>query len=215
MNIVVFGANGPTGLEVCRQALTANHHVTAAVRRPADFPLQDRALTVVEAHVMDAASLAPVTGDADAALSALGTAYSRHEIRLYSVGTKAIVDGMRASNHCRRLVVVSAGLTAPNPPKVRGFLQDDILLPFLRNVIGRTLYEDMLHMEDFLVACDDIAWTIMRPGRLVNGSGVSQYQVAEDFPIGNVTTRTDLAAAMLAELGPNGHVHQKIAPTTH
>jgi NADPH-dependent 2,4-dienoyl-CoA reductase/sulfur reductase-like enzyme len=65
MNIVVFGANGPTGLELCRQALAAGHHVTAAVRRPDDFPLRDNALNVVLAHVMDGSSLAPVIGNAD------------------------------------------------------------------------------------------------------------------------------------------------------
>ena len=133
-------------------------------------------------------SLAPLIGDAEAVLSALGVAYSRHEIRLYSVATQAIVEAMRASADCRRLVVVSAGLAPRDIPKVRGFLQDNLALPFLRNVVGRTLYEDMLRMEDFLATCDDIEWTIMRPGRL--------------------------AAAMLAELGPNGHIHKKIAPTT-
>jgi len=214
MNIVVFGANGPTGLEVCRQALAAGDRVTAAVRRPDELLLRDNALTVVQAQVMGGVSLAPVIGEADAVLSALGTAYARHEIRLYSVGTRAIVDAMHASQHCRRLVVVSAGLAAPQLPKVRGFVQDNILLPFLRNVVGRTLYEDMLRMEDFLATCDDIVWTIMRPSRLINGSGVSKYRLAEDFPAGNFTTRPDLAAAMLAELGPNGHVHQKMAPTT-
>jgi hypothetical protein len=111
---------------------------------------------------------------------------------------------------------VSAGLAAfnTNTPKVRGILQDYIMLPFLRNVIGRTMYEDMLRMEDFLATCDDIAWTIIRPGRLISGQGVSEYRLAEDFPMGNVTTRPDLAASMLAELGPNGHVHKKVAPTT-
>lgn len=213
MKLVIFGANGPTGLELCRQALAAGHRVTAAVRRPDEFPLQDNALSVVRAHVMDGSSLPPVIGDADAVLSTLGTAYSRHEIRVYSVGTKAIVDAMRAGDHCRRLVVVSAGLAAP-PPKVRGFFQDRIMLPFLRNIVGRTLYEDMLRMEDFLATCDDIAWTIIRPGRLINGAGVSEYRLVEDFPVGNVTTRPDLAAAMLAELGPYGHVHQKVSPTT-
>jgi putative NADH-flavin reductase len=214
MKLVIFGANGPTGLELCRQALAAGHRVTAAVRRPNDFPLRNNALTVVQAHIMDGSSLTPVIGEAEAVLSSLGAGYSRHEIRVYSVGTKAIVDAMRASDHCRRLVVVSAGLAVPNPPKVRGFLQDNIMLPFLRNVIGRTLYEDMLRMEDFLATCDDIAWTIIRPGRLINGAGVSEYCLVENFPVGNVTTRPDLAAAMLAELGPNGHVHQKVAPTT-
>ena len=88
------------------------------------------------------------------------------------------------------------------------------MLPFLHNVAGRTLYEDMVRMEDFLATCNDIAWTIMRPGRLINGAGVSKYRLDEDFPVGNVTTRSDLAAAMLAELNSNGHVHQKVAPTT-
>jgi putative NADH-flavin reductase len=216
MNLVVFGANGPTGLELCRQALTAGHHVTAAVRRPGEFPLQDNALSIVGANVMDGSSLAPVIGNADAVLSTLGAPYSRHEIHLYSVATKAIVEAMRASDYCRRLIVVSAGLAAlnANTPKVRGFFQDNIALPILRNVVGRTLYEDMLRMEDFLATCDDIAWTIIRSGRLIRGQGVSDYRLTEDFPAGNVTTRPDLAAAMLAELGPNRHVHKKVAPTT-
>jgi putative NADH-flavin reductase len=214
MKLVVFGANGPTGLEVCRQALAAGHRVTAALRRPDEFPLRDEALTVVQAQVMGRASLAPVIADAEAVLSTLGAAYARHEIRIYSVSIKAIVESMRASQHCRRLVVVSAGLAAPRLPQTRGFIPDKIVLPFLRNVVGRTLYEDMLRMEDFLAGCDDIEWTIMRPGRLVNGAGVTKYQLAVDFPEGNITTRPDLAAAMLAELGPNSHVHQKMAPTT-
>jgi len=165
---------------------------------------------------MDGSPLDSLIGDADAVLSTLGAPYSRHEIRLYTVATKAIVEAMRASDHCRRLVVVSAGLAAftPNTSKVRGFFQDNIMLPFLRNVIGKTLYEDMLRMEDFLATCDDIAWTIIRPGRLVNGKGISKYQLAEGFPVGNLTTRPDLAAAMLAELGPNVHIHKKVAPTT-
>lgn len=216
MNIVVFGANGPTGLELCRQAIAEGHRITAAVRRPDEFPIRNNALHVVKANVMDGSSLSPVIENADAVLSALGAAYSRHEIHIYSVATKAMVEAMRASDRCRRLVVVSAGLAAlsSNTPKVRGFIQDNIALPFLRNVIGRTLYEDMLRMEDFLETCDDIEWTIIRPGRLINGTGVSAYRLVEDFPVGNVTTRPDLAAAMLAELGPNGHIHKKIAPTT-
>ncbi len=214
MNIVVFGANGPTGLEVCRQALIAGHTIRAAVRRTDEFPLKDKALNVVKANVMDGSALAPVIGNSEAVLSTLGAPYSRHEIRLYSIATKAIVEGMRAGDHCRRLVVVSAGLAGRNLPKVRGFFQDNIALPILRKVVGRTLYEDMLRMEDYLATCNDIAWTIIRPGRLINGKGVSEYRLAEEFPAGNVTTRPDLAAALLAELGPNGHVHKKIAPTT-
>src|SRR5262249_47497331 len=113
MDLVIFGANGPTGLELCRQAHAAGHRVTAAVRRPEAFPLQNDALMVVQANVMDGSSLTPVVGDADAVLSSLATGYGWHEMQVYSVGTKAIVDAMRASDHHRRLVVVSAGLVVP------------------------------------------------------------------------------------------------------
>jgi putative NADH-flavin reductase len=214
MKIVVFGASGPTGLELCRQALAAGHQVVAAVRRPSDFQLRNDALTIVQADVTDGSPLNPAINGSDAVLSVLGAAYSRHVINVYSVGTKAIVAAMRASDHCRRLVVVSSGMTMHPLPKVRGFFMDEVMVPFLRNVIGRTLYADMARMEDYLATCDDIEWTIMRPGRLVNGDGVTKYQLADDFPVGNVTSRPDLAAAMLAELGPNPHVHKKMSPTT-
>jgi hypothetical protein len=88
------------------------------------------------------------------------------------------------------------------------------MLPFLRNVVSRALYEDIVRMENLLATCNDITWTIIRPGRLINGTGVSEYRLDEDFPVGNVPSRPDLAAAMLAEFGPNGHMHQKVAPTT-
>jgi hypothetical protein len=109
MKLVDFGANGPTGLEVCRQALATGHRVTAVVRRPDDFLLRDKALTVAQAQVMGGLSLAPVIGDADAVLSTLGTAYSRHEIRLYSsfgrLVQSPIEHGLQIGQPCQRTVV--------------------------------------------------------------------------------------------------------------
>src|SRR5262249_30353891 len=211
---IIFGASGLTGLELCRQALAVGHRVIAGVRHPDTFPLHADALRVVHADVLDGSSLAPLIDDVDAALSTLGASFSRRDTQVYSAGTKAIVAAIRASDHTCRLVVVSAGLTPPHPPKGHGFVQDRVVSPLLRNVIGRTVYEDMLRMEDYLATCDDIAWTIMRPARLINGRGISMYRLKADFPVGNVTSRADLAAAMLGELGPHGPLRQKVAPTT-
>lgn len=81
---------------------------------------------------------------------------------------------------------------------------------------GRTLYADMRHMEEYLRACDDIDWTVMRPGRLTNDPGPTAYRLDLDFPPPGrrLTSRIDLASAMLAELGPGGHAHQAVYPTT-
>jgi nucleoside-diphosphate-sugar epimerase len=211
MRIAVFGANGPTGQIVCQQALAADMQVLAVTRRPGAFPVSDPRLEACHAEVTGNDDLIPIVTGCDAVLSVLGASYGRHEITIYSVGTRRIVEAMRATS-CRRLIVVSSGLTYP-PPCV-GWFFDHVMHPILRNVVGRTLYADMRRMEEYLKGCDDIDWTVMRPGRLVDAASVSSYRLDRDFPTQMVTTRADLAAAMLAEIGHREHLHQAWAPTT-
>lgn len=210
--IAVFGASGATGLALCEQALAAGHCVIAAVRRPQDFPIRHERLTARKADVSDSAGLADLIAGTNAVCSTLGAPYSRKEITVYSQGALHIVAAMRETG-VRRLVVVSAGLTF-KPPKVYGPVMDWIVIPLLRGRFGKTLYEDMRRMESLLETCDDIDWTIMRPARLEDREGVTDYTNDGDFPLRNFTARSALAAAMCAELGPDGHIHQRVSPTT-
>ncbi|MEO0643372.1 MAG: NAD(P)H-binding protein [Pseudomonadota bacterium] len=210
--IAVFGASGATGLTLCEQALAAGHCVIAAVRRPQDFPIRHERLTARKADVSDSAGLADLIAGTNAVCSTLGAPYSRKEITVYSQGALHIVAAMRETG-VRRLVVVSAGLTF-KPPKVYGPVMDWIVIPLLRGRFGKTLYEDMRRMESLLETCDDIDWTIMRPARLEDREGVTDYTNDGDFPLRNFTARSALAAAMCAELGPDGHIHQRVSPTT-
>jgi putative NADH-flavin reductase len=211
MKIAVFGANGPTGQLVCLQALAAETQVRAVTRRPGAFPLRYPRLEACRADVTGTDDLVPIVTGCDAVLSALGASYGRREITVYSVGTRRIVEAMLATS-CRRLIVVSSGLTYP-PPHM-GWFFDRVLHPILRDVVGRTLYADMRRMEEYLQGCKDIDWTVMLPGRLVDAVAVSTYRLDRDFPTQMVTTRADLAAAMLSEIGHREHVHQAWAPTT-
>lgn len=81
-------------------------------------------------------------------------------------------------------------------------------------MFGRTLYADMRRMEDLVRASRGIDWTIMRPGRLVDADAVSAYRLDPEKPTQGVTTRPDLAAAMVAELASDAHVHRIVAPTS-
>lgn len=214
MQITVFGATGPTGLWVCRLALAAGHRVRAVSRRPDPGPLPaDENLTVVSADALSVEGVAEAVAGTDAVLSTLGAPYQRHEVSIYSRGTRAIVEAQRAGGRGRRLVVVSSGLTYP-PPRVNP-VADHVIFPLLRNVVGRTLYADMRRMEEFLRdECDDIAWTVLRPGRLIDGDAPTAYRLDPDEPAQGRTTRPDLAAAMVAELGEDAHVHRAMAPTS-
>jgi len=213
MDVVVFGAAGSTGQLICRDALAAGHRVRAVSRRsdPLALPSSEQ-LVQVRADAVSGEGVAAALEGVDAVLSVLGSSYRRGEVTVYSAGVRAIVQGMRTGARGRRVVVVSSGLTYPPPPM--NWFADNLLFPFLRRVVGRTLYADMRRMEEYLRSCDDIEWTIMRPGRLFDRDRASAYRLDDNHPSQGYTSRADLAAAMLAELGPAAHLHAAVAPTT-
>ncbi len=212
MKIVVFGANGATGRILVEDALARSHSGRAATRHPDEFPLHHERLDVVRADVADGSSLTTTIAGCDAVASVLGASYSRKPITVYSRGTRAIVSAMREVG-CSRLVVVSSGLTYPPGPG-HGFFFDKIAHPLLHNVIGRTLYADMRAMEEFLHTHPDIQWTVVRPGRLVDGELNRPYLKEPRTPSRRYTTRRDLATAILDDLESGTDVHEAVAVTS-
>jgi putative NADH-flavin reductase len=212
MKVTVFGAAGPTGQWICRLAVAAGHQVTAVSRRPDPLPTSERLSTTV-ADAMTGAGVDHAVTGADAVLSALGAPYGRRPINIYSRGTEMIVDAMRKHSAGNRLVVVSSGLTYP-PPHIN-ILANLVIFPILRNVVGRTLYRDMRRMEEQLQKDKDIAWTIMRPGRLIDSPKVSDYHLDVEHPSFAFTSRADLAAAMLDELDRADNIHMSVGPSTN
>lgn len=89
MNIVVFGANGPTGQHVAKQALAEGHAVTAVTRHPRMFPLRHERLTVQYGDVFDPAAVEQAVAGQDAVLSSLGVPFSRKPIAVSSVSVRA------------------------------------------------------------------------------------------------------------------------------
>src|SRR5215472_8221830 len=53
MNLAVFGASGPTGQLVTKQALASGHRVTAVTRHPETFGLRHEHLQVLCGDVFD------------------------------------------------------------------------------------------------------------------------------------------------------------------
>jgi nucleoside-diphosphate-sugar epimerase len=212
VKIVVFGANGPTGQILVEDALARDHAVRAITRHPAEFPLRHAGLDVLHADVTDGSPLTGAIAGCDAVASVLGASYSRKPITVYSRGTRAIVSAMQEVG-CRRLIVVSSGLTYPPGPG-HGFFFDRIAHPLLRDVIGRTLYADMRAMEEYLRTVPDIDWTVMRPGRLVDGDVKRPYLKEPETPSRRYTTRRDLAKAILDDLDSGADVYKAVAVTS-
>jgi putative NADH-flavin reductase len=213
MKIAAFGANGQTGRILVEDALERGHLVNAVTRHPDEFPLHHDRLEVVRADVTDGASLVKAVGGCDAVASTLGAAsYSFKPISVYSQGTRAIVSAMDEAR-CKRIAVVSSGLTYPPGPGF-GFLFDKVIHPLLHNVLGRTLYADMRAMEEFLRTRPDLEWIVMRPGRLVDGDTGRPYKKEPETPSRRFTTRRDLAKAILDDLESGVDIHHAVAVTS-
>ena len=213
MRIVVFGANGPTGRLLVSQALAAGHEVTAATRRPDAFPQQHPNLTVALADVLDESAVDAVVDGANAILSTLGTPFGRHPVTVYSVGMRNILAAMDRHG-VRRLAVVSSSATEPRPYADAGFFFNRVLQPFVVNIMGKTVYQDMRRMEE-LVRTSRVDWTIVRPSGLFDAKVVSRYDLAEDHIGGRFTARADLAAAMLAQVDDDRYVRKIVAVATY
>jgi putative NADH-flavin reductase len=212
MSIVVFGANGPTGRLLVAHALAAGHQVIAVTRRPDKFPQQHPNLTVARADVLDASAVEGVVSGADAILSTLGAPYGRKQVAVYSVGVRNILTAMER-HQVRRLVVVSSSATDPKPYADAGFFFNRVVQPFVVNVLGKTVYEDMRRMEE-LIRNSEVDWTIVRPSGLFDADFVSDYELAENHIAGRFTARSDLAAAMLAQIDDERYVRKILAIAT-
>jgi putative NADH-flavin reductase len=212
MRITLFGANGGTGRLLTGQALDAGHTVVAVTRRPAEFPLVHPRLVVAEADAYDQVAVASAIAGADAVLSSLGVPYTRKQITIYSDGIASIVAGMQRHD-VQRVVAVSSAATELRRHAEGGFLLNNVLQPLVTATIGRTTYEDMRRMEAY-VRATNLDWTVMRPSGLFDADEVSAYRLDEDHADGVFTSRADLAASMLAQLGTTQWVRRTVAVTT-
>lgn len=212
MELVVFGANGPTGRLLTNQALAAGHAVTAVTRHPQTFPLQHVRLQVLHGDVFDREAVGQAVAGQDAVLSTLGVPFSRKPITLYSHGTANIVQAMQQAG-VRRLVCVSSSATVRHPDPEGGFVFEKLVQPFFIRVVGRTLYADMQRMET-LVMNSRLDWTIVRPSGLFATPAVTPYHMAEGHIHGRFTSRADLAACMLQQLSTDQYLNKAVAVAT-
>ena len=215
MNLVVFGANGPTGQLLVKQALAGGHAVTAVTRHPETFSLRHQMLKVQRGDVFDPASVERTVAGQDAVLSTLGVPYGRKPITVYSEGVAHIVEAMQTTG-VRSLVCVSSSATDPTVRFMDtggGFFFERILKPLITLTIGRTMYADMRRMET-LVMDSGLDWTIVRPSGLFDTPAVTDYQVAEGHVRGRFTARVDLADCLLRQLTSQQYLHKVVAVAT-
>lgn len=166
---IVLGAGGRTGRLILDSALRAGHHAAAVVRSPERAGLEPRnGLHILAADATDADSLRRVLQPHDIIVSAIGPS-GRQSSGLYASVATAVVAATDAPSTHRFIGITSSGVRSddPNHPWwYRAFM-----VPFMRPTYG-----DMRQMES-IIATSTIAWTLVRPGRLLDEPASGDYRV--------------------------------------
>lgn len=204
MRITVFGATGGLGRVVVAQVLAAGHEVVASARRPDALDLTATGLTFVAADVLDPDRVRAALHGSDAVINVIGVKPGVSPGRLYSDGTRAILDAMTTA-HVRRLLCVSTWLVRESRRRAAPAVR--VLVPLLQP----ELYLDR-ERQEALVRESPLDWTIVRPSRLTNGRRTGRYRVGIELPLHATShiSRADVADFLVARLAGDAYVRRAV-----
>ena len=193
MKIAIFGANGATGRQAVKQAVSRGYAVRAIELRWPDGADLPPGVETATANVMED-DLAPVIEGCDAILSCVGLAFTARTALdpppLYTESARRYLSAMETTG-TERLVVISAS-----------FVETLDRGPLMFRLAARTalepIFSQMGEMERILRR-STVRWTAVRPGWLMAGDLTNDYAITSDV-IAPDTIRTrhaDLAHFML------------------
>lgn len=200
MRIVVAGGHGQIALRLERLLSEAGHEAVGIVRNPDH--VGDVEATGAEALVLDLEragvdDVVPALDGADAVVFAAGAGPGSGVPRKDTVDRGASVlmaDAAEQAGVDRFVQVSSIGAGAPPRPGT-----DETFAAYLQ---AKTAAEEDLRRRD-------LAWTVLRPGRLTNAPGTGRVHLAPSAPRGDIS-RDDVAAVIAALLTDNRAVHQTL-----
>jgi putative NADH-flavin reductase len=213
MRVTVIGASGGIGREFVRQAVAADHEVTAVIRDSArsDAAVREwervpvggpgRLQVAVVDSLSPGALVAAVSGR-DAVVSALGPRGRSGDQTVNSRGVRAAVMAMQEAVVTRIVAVSAAPLFAD------GSLVFRTVLRRVAWALFGAHYADLERMERVLRE-SGLDWTTVRPERLTDRTGTGRPALTVDRPAPGLSVpRADVATAilhLLADPGAVGH----------
>jgi len=194
MQLAIFGATGPTGQQLLKQALEQEHSVVVLARTPEKLRIQHSSLRIVKGNVLDMAAVEEAISGSDAVLSCLGRRNPFRGKGDVWKGTHNIVVAMKKLA-VRRLVVESAYAAGSS----HEFASLGMKL-VTSTLLGWAYHEKALLEPD--VMSSGLDWVIVRPPALRDGPKTGAYRAGERLRLSvrNWINRADVADFMLKQV---------------
>jgi putative NADH-flavin reductase len=203
MNIAIFGASGATGTLLAQRCLAGGHNVSALLRAPEKFPLQDQ-VRVIHGSPFDITSVRQTIEGADAVLSALGAKSLRKEDVLERAVPQIIAamqETLSQAKPVRRIIVLGSAGALPSsldkqPAWRRWIVQNVVYNTFLKWPVASQIsqWNDLSH--------SNLDWTMVMPPMLSNAPARGAYRIDGEAlpPNGNRISRADVADFMMQQI---------------
>jgi putative NADH-flavin reductase len=191
MNILIFGSSGRTGKYLITEGLEKGHRITAFVRDIAGLTLQDNNLVGFQGNILNPNNIQEAMIGQNVVIIVLGNKTSKALFKkstVISVGVANIISGMKSTNVKRLLFVSSFGLNEAIWLPEKLFIRI-----FLKNIFSE------IPRQEGLVRQSGLAWTIVRPSRLVDSKRSGKYKIGDTLPTGlfSKISRADVADFLL------------------
>lgn len=205
MKIIVFGASGKTGLEVCKLAVKKGHDVIGFDIYKNEQLVGLNNFKFIKGSVLNADEVEQAMSGADAVVSELGVKIGS-KLPLLSKGNKNIISAMH-KHKIQRLITQSAF----------GALESYKKLPFYYKIIHKLLLGPMSQDKNIMeleLQHSNIDYTIIRPVRLTNGPAKGKFRTGDTnlrLGLNPRVSRKDVALFIMDELENKDYI--KIAVT--
>ena len=199
MKITVLGANGKTGVELVKKAITAGHEVVGLVQTQKESKFKNYTQCTGDATNID--DVVKASTGSDVILSVLGTISNKTSLQTDAV--KAVI-GAGKKTGVKRFIVESAYTVEPERTKP--------VLRFVTQHMMRGMIADKSKSEK-LLRDSDLDWTIVRPVTLNNSGSIAEVRVMpldENVGFKHKISRSSVASWMLVEVENNNHVKKSV-----
>ena len=213
-SIAVFGATGPTGVEIVKAALQKSHKVTAFVRNPSKLEqlLPDHKshphLSTVSGDATDKESIQKFLGESsfDQVIITLGSNpfADAKSLKVCSEATRLILEALGSAKTKPRIICVSsmgAGESSEDMGWIGGFIAWAIL--------GRVLADK--NIQEDIIRKSGLPWLICRPGGLTNAPAQFKYRVGERLKGPGRISRADVAHFCIENLTDPQYVGKSVS----
>jgi putative NADH-flavin reductase len=186
VKIALLGASGRTGRLILERALAAGHSVRALARSPAKLDVSHDRLEVIAGDASDRDAVRSVVDGCDVVISALGPSGDRSDV------CSAAAEHVIAAGATRYVSISGAGIDVPGDDK-------DLIgkiVSFMVRTLAPAAFRDKVR-EHALLEESSVAWTLVRPPRLLDGPARGRVRTSLVRSPGASIPRSDLAEVAL------------------